>query len=68
MNVYAPRALEELKNGLKCVNPVTVSCENSNHTHAKQPAISIINFQAYNLETPVKKHLTFWKSQGKLQI
>jgi hypothetical protein len=59
-NVYAPWALEELKNDLKYVNSVTVSCDTSNHKHVKLPPVSVRYFHAYDLETPVKnKLLTF---------
>jgi hypothetical protein len=34
-NVYVPRAVEEMKNGLRCVKFITVACDTSNHNHVK---------------------------------
>jgi hypothetical protein len=65
-NVYAPWALEELKNYLKCVNFVTMSNDTSNHKHVKQLSILERYFQAYDLENPVKnKLLTFVEISGE---
>jgi hypothetical protein len=40
-------ALEELKNGIKCVNFVTMSCEISYHKHVKQLPILLRYFRTY---------------------
>jgi hypothetical protein len=65
-NVYAPWALEELKNDLKCVNFVTVSCDASNHKHVKQLPILVRCFQEYDMKTPVKNMLlTFVEISGE---
>jgi hypothetical protein len=47
-------ALEELKNYLKYVNFVTVSCDISNHKHLKQLPILVRYFQAYDLGNQLK--------------
>jgi hypothetical protein len=54
-SVYAPWAVEELKNHLKCVSFVIVSYDN--HKNLKHLLILVRYSQAYDLEHPVKNKL-----------
>lgn len=65
-NVFYPWSLEEMKNELKNVDFVTLSCDTSNHKYLKLLPITVRYFDGYNMHAPINnKVLTFVEISGE---